>query len=171
MQYPFRQGRFCRYLRLSPRSEAVRAQGGCQRRDRAADTDAGWTRFLLDSYGIAFRTLRPGQLAETDLARELDVLLFPDRVLALTWDDGPDLGTLREEQAQNARFALVPDRDMAGARGAALAAVKENLRFKMEKNYFVTNLNYFLVGAGLTLAILAVIVLIISLIQGRGVAV
>ena len=31
--------------------------------------------------------------------------------------------TLREEQAQAARFALVPDRDMAGARGAALAAL------------------------------------------------
>ncbi|MBO0866970.1 MAG: ROK family protein [Micromonosporaceae bacterium] len=30
---------------------------------------------------------------------------------------------LREEQARVARFALVPDRDMAGARGAALAAL------------------------------------------------
>ena len=32
--------------------------------------------------------------------------------------------TLREEQAQAAKLALVPDRDMAGARGAALAAVE-----------------------------------------------
>ncbi len=32
--------------------------------------------------------------------------------------------TLRDEQAQAARFALVPDRDMAGARGAALAAME-----------------------------------------------
>jgi predicted NBD/HSP70 family sugar kinase len=31
---------------------------------------------------------------------------------------------LREEQAAVARFALVPDRDMAGARGAALAALE-----------------------------------------------
>lgn len=31
--------------------------------------------------------------------------------------------TLREEQAQVAEFVLVPDRDMAGARGAALAAL------------------------------------------------
>jgi hypothetical protein len=30
---------------------------------------------------------------------------------------------LREEQAKVARFDLVPDRDMAGARGAALAAL------------------------------------------------
>ena len=31
---------------------------------------------------------------------------------------------LREEQARVARFELVPDRDMAGARGAALAAIE-----------------------------------------------
>jgi predicted NBD/HSP70 family sugar kinase len=30
---------------------------------------------------------------------------------------------LREEQVKASRFALVPDRDMAGARGAALAAL------------------------------------------------
>jgi predicted NBD/HSP70 family sugar kinase len=34
---------------------------------------------------------------------------------------------LREEQEQAAIFALVPDRDMAGARGAAVAA-RETLR-------------------------------------------
>jgi glucokinase len=39
---------------------------------------------------------------------------FLDKVKANT--------TLREEQLRVARFALVPDRDMAGARGAALAA-------------------------------------------------
>ncbi|MDW5324079.1 ROK family protein [Plantactinospora sp. KLBMP9567] len=32
--------------------------------------------------------------------------------------------TLRTEQAERARFALVPDLDMAGARGAAIAALK-----------------------------------------------
>jgi predicted NBD/HSP70 family sugar kinase len=32
--------------------------------------------------------------------------------------------TLRDEQAQTARFALVPDLDMAGARGAAVAALE-----------------------------------------------
>ncbi|WP_422770906.1 ROK family protein [Plantactinospora sp. WMMC1484] len=32
--------------------------------------------------------------------------------------------TLRAEQAERARFALVPDLDMAGARGAAIAALK-----------------------------------------------
>jgi len=36
--------------------------------------------------------------------------------------------TLREEQARVARFALVPDLDMAGARGAALAALEHATR-------------------------------------------
>jgi hypothetical protein len=31
---------------------------------------------------------------------------------------------LRDEQARVARFALVPDLDMAGARGAAIAALE-----------------------------------------------
>ena len=35
---------------------------------------------------------------------------------------GPRAHDLREEQAAVARFVLVPDRDMAGARGSALAA-------------------------------------------------
>jgi predicted NBD/HSP70 family sugar kinase len=35
-----------------------------------------------------------------------------------------DNTALKEEQARVARFALVPDRDMAGARGAALAALE-----------------------------------------------
>jgi hypothetical protein len=35
---------------------------------------------------------------------------------------------LREEQARLAEFALVPDLDMAGARGSALAALAAALR-------------------------------------------
>ena len=35
---------------------------------------------------------------------------------------------LREEQMRAARFALVPDLDMAGARGAALAALEHATR-------------------------------------------
>ncbi len=42
------------------------------------DTDAGWTRWLLDSNEVVYRVLRPGDLGDLDLARELDVLVFPD---------------------------------------------------------------------------------------------
>ena len=42
------------------------------------DMDAGWTRYLFDSYHIPFTVLHPDQFKETDLAGEFDVLLFPD---------------------------------------------------------------------------------------------
>jgi hypothetical protein len=42
------------------------------------DMDAGWTRFVLDQYGIPFRVLRPGDLAKTNLSQDFDAILFPD---------------------------------------------------------------------------------------------
>ncbi|MCP4896546.1 MAG: hypothetical protein GY906_06175 [bacterium] len=42
------------------------------------DMDAGWTRFVFDSYGIPFDVLRPGDVADTDLAEDYDVVVFPD---------------------------------------------------------------------------------------------
>jgi hypothetical protein len=42
------------------------------------DMDAGWTRYVFDQYGIPFRVLRPGDFAGTELAREYDVIVFPD---------------------------------------------------------------------------------------------
>jgi hypothetical protein len=42
------------------------------------DMDAGWTRFVLDSYGIPFTVLRPGDFGKTDLAKNFDIVVFPD---------------------------------------------------------------------------------------------
>jgi hypothetical protein len=42
------------------------------------DMDAGWTRYLFDSYHIPFAVLHPEQFKDTDLAGEYDVILFPD---------------------------------------------------------------------------------------------
>jgi hypothetical protein len=42
------------------------------------DMDAGWTRFLFDTYHIPYKVLRPGDFAGTDLAGEFDVIIFPD---------------------------------------------------------------------------------------------
>ncbi len=42
------------------------------------DMDAGWTRYLFDSYHIPYRVLHPDQFKETDLAGEFDLILFPD---------------------------------------------------------------------------------------------
>ncbi|RLD67314.1 MAG: hypothetical protein DRI98_12730, partial [Bacteroidetes bacterium] len=42
------------------------------------DMDAGWTRFLFDSYHVPFTVLHPGDFAKSDLAGKFDVILFPD---------------------------------------------------------------------------------------------
>ncbi len=41
------------------------------------DMDAGWTRFIFDTYGLPFKVLRPAEIAKTDL-KKFDVLIFPD---------------------------------------------------------------------------------------------
>jgi hypothetical protein len=42
------------------------------------DMDAGWTRYLLDSFRVPFTVLRAGQLESAELAKNFDVLVFPD---------------------------------------------------------------------------------------------
>jgi len=42
------------------------------------DMDAGWTRFVFDSYGIPFTVVRPGDFEKTDLAKNFDTVVFPD---------------------------------------------------------------------------------------------
>lgn len=39
--------------------------------------DAGWTRYIFDTYQIPFTILKPGEVKEKDLA-EFDVIVFPD---------------------------------------------------------------------------------------------
>lgn len=41
------------------------------------DMDAGWTRFLFDSYGLPYRVIRPAEIQDTDLAGSFDVIVFP----------------------------------------------------------------------------------------------
>jgi hypothetical protein len=42
------------------------------------DMDAGWTRYVLEEYGVAFTLLRPGDVAKADLAKTFDVVILPD---------------------------------------------------------------------------------------------
>lgn len=41
------------------------------------DMDAGWTRFLFDTYGVPFQVVRPGDFEKTDFARTFDLVIFP----------------------------------------------------------------------------------------------
>ena len=42
------------------------------------DMDAGWTRYLFDTYHIPFTVLHPDQFPETSLAGKFDVIIIPD---------------------------------------------------------------------------------------------
>ena len=42
------------------------------------DMDAGWTRFVFDSYNIPFTVIHPQEIKDKDLENEFDVIVFPD---------------------------------------------------------------------------------------------
>ncbi len=41
------------------------------------DMDAGWTRYVLDTYGVPFISINPGDFKNTDFAADFDVVVFP----------------------------------------------------------------------------------------------
>ncbi|GAJ06377.1 unnamed protein product, partial [marine sediment metagenome] len=41
------------------------------------DMDAGWTRFVFDTYKIPFKVVKPGDFSKTDFASSYDVVIFP----------------------------------------------------------------------------------------------
>jgi hypothetical protein len=45
---------------------------------RFHDMDAGWTRFLFDTYGIPFTVLSPADFKDADLKKRFDIIVFPD---------------------------------------------------------------------------------------------
>jgi hypothetical protein len=42
------------------------------------DMDAGWCRYVFDSYNIPYKTLRPGDFEKSDLQKNFDLIIFPD---------------------------------------------------------------------------------------------
>jgi len=41
------------------------------------DMDAGWTRFIFDTYQVPFTVVKPGDFEEKDFATDFDVVVFP----------------------------------------------------------------------------------------------
>ncbi len=41
------------------------------------DMDAGWTRYVLDTYHVPFTVVKPGEFEKTDFAENYDVVVFP----------------------------------------------------------------------------------------------
>jgi hypothetical protein len=42
------------------------------------DMDAGWSRFIFDTYHIPYKVLRPHEVAGSDISKNFDVIIFPD---------------------------------------------------------------------------------------------
>ncbi len=42
------------------------------------DMDAGWTRFVFDTYNIPFTVVHPGEFSKINFAKKFDVVIFPD---------------------------------------------------------------------------------------------
>ena len=42
------------------------------------DMDAGWTRFVFDTYHIPYKKIRPHELEKADLQKNFDIVIFPD---------------------------------------------------------------------------------------------
>ncbi len=42
------------------------------------DMDAGWTRYILDTYQIPFKVLHPEDFEKANLSQDFDVIIFPD---------------------------------------------------------------------------------------------
>jgi hypothetical protein len=43
------------------------------------DLDAGWTRYIFDSYGIGYTVIRPVEFAKGNFAKKFDLFIFPDQ--------------------------------------------------------------------------------------------
>jgi hypothetical protein len=50
------------------------------------DMDAGWTRFVMDSYSIPFTVLNPGDIRDADLSGDFDVVVFPSSRKSILMD-------------------------------------------------------------------------------------
>lgn len=50
------------------------------------DMDAGWTRFVLDSYSIKFTILHPKDFEATELSKNFDIIIFPDEDASILKD-------------------------------------------------------------------------------------
>ncbi|MCF8224627.1 MAG: hypothetical protein K9J30_01975 [Bacteroidales bacterium] len=42
------------------------------------DMDAGWTRFIFDTYHIPYKKIRPHEIKDADIEKNYDIVIFPD---------------------------------------------------------------------------------------------
>jgi len=50
------------------------------------DMDAGWTRYIFDSYYLPYKVVRPGDFVKTDFSKDFDIVIFPDVAKSILMD-------------------------------------------------------------------------------------
>jgi hypothetical protein len=103
---PFERCRAGLALRLEPRAAAadavpVRAPRIGVYKPWQASMDEGWLRYVLEGFEFKYRTIKPEEVAKTDLAAEFDVIVLPDVAMG-TLVDGRAVreGERRDEKKQ-----------------------------------------------------------------------
>ena len=54
-----------------------------------SDTDAGWTRYIFDTYNLPYTIIRPDELANIALEDNFDIIVFPNNSKALLMNGKP----------------------------------------------------------------------------------
>ncbi len=69
--------------------------------------DAGWTRYVFDSYNIPYKVLNPDEIKDTDLDKNFDIIVIPDEQKSVLID-----GSYKSENSQY--FMKYPPEYMKG---------------------------------------------------------
>ncbi len=83
------------------------------------DMDAGWTRYVFDTYSIPFRVVRPGDFEKTDFVKNFDVVIFPDM----------EKSVLMEGKYQYKGETILPDYPPEFAKGIGAKGMEKLMTF------------------------------------------
>ncbi len=86
-----------------------------------SDMDAGWTRFILDSYDIPFTVLNPGKIKTEDLSK-FDVIVFPDSRKSVLLEGKMDRGKEKS----------IPNYDQKYIKGMGKEGLQKIMKFEYE---------------------------------------
>jgi len=75
------------------------------------DMDAGWTRFVFDSYNIPFTVIHPQEIKDKDLEGKFDVIVFPDANKSLLMKGRYSRGTTEYVSNYPPEFAKGMDKE------------------------------------------------------------
>jgi len=92
------------------------------------DMDAGWTRFIFDSYHIPFKVVRPGEAEKTEFSGAFDIVIFPDA----------DKSVLMEGKYKSGKNYYISNLPPAYAKGMGKKGFQKILKFLDEGGVIIS---------------------------------